>query len=107
MDMYTMMITSDGVGRSGTFVLIDMVLNRMTKVRSCHNRHLCYNQFDHDDNADPNDNLLYKGSKEIDIAATLEHIRDQRSGNDCHDDYDHERWLMTIGAGMTIGDIYA
>ena len=27
-------ITSDGVGRSGTYVLIDMVLNRMTKVRS-------------------------------------------------------------------------
>ena len=43
---------SDGVGRSGTYVLIDMVLNRMTK-----------------------------GSKEIDIAATLEHIRDQRAGN--------------------------
>jgi len=42
---------SDGVGRSGTYVLIDMVLNRMNK-----------------------------GSKEIDIAATLEHIRDQRSG---------------------------
>jgi len=42
---------SDGVGRSGTYVLIDMVLNRMMK-----------------------------GSKEIDIAATLEHIRDQRSG---------------------------
>jgi receptor-type tyrosine-protein phosphatase N len=42
---------SDGVGRSGTYILIDMVLNRM-----------------------------YKGSKEIDIAATLEHIRDQRSG---------------------------
>ena len=42
---------SDGVGRSGTYVLIDMVLNRMTK-----------------------------GSKEIDIAATLEHIRDQRAG---------------------------
>jgi len=42
---------SDGVGRAGTYVLIDMVLNRMTK-----------------------------GSKEIDIAATLEHIRDQRSG---------------------------
>ena len=39
------------MGRSGTYVLIDMVLNRMTK-----------------------------GSKEIDIAATLEHIRDQRSG---------------------------
>merc|ERR1712088_1172116 len=42
---------SDGVGRSGTYVLIDMVLNRITK-----------------------------GSKEIDIAATLEHIRDQRAG---------------------------
>jgi len=42
---------SDGAGRSGTYVLIDMVLNRMNK-----------------------------GSKEIDIAATLEHIRDQRSG---------------------------
>ena len=46
-----MMHCSDGVGRSGTYVLIDMVLNRMTK-----------------------------GSKEIDIAATLEHIRDQRAG---------------------------
>ena len=44
---------SDGVGRSGTYVLIDMVLNRMMK-----------------------------GSKEIDIAATLEHIRDQRAGNE-------------------------
>jgi len=42
---------SDGVGRSGTYVLLDMVLNRISK-----------------------------GSKEIDIAATLEHIRDQRSG---------------------------
>jgi len=42
---------SDGVGRTGTYVLIDMVLNRMAK-----------------------------GCKEIDIAATLEHIRDQRSG---------------------------
>jgi protein tyrosine phosphatase len=37
---------SDGVGRSGTYVLIDMVLNRMSK-----------------------------GCKEIDIAAALEHIR--------------------------------
>nr|XP_033327168.1 receptor-type tyrosine-protein phosphatase N2 isoform X1 [Megalopta genalis] len=40
---------SDGVGRTGTYCLIDMVLNRMMK-----------------------------GAKEIDIAATLEHIRDQR-----------------------------
>jgi receptor-type tyrosine-protein phosphatase N len=42
---------SDGVGRSGTYVLLDMVLNRMSK-----------------------------GCKEIDIAATLEHVRDQRGG---------------------------
>ncbi|XP_078573303.1 receptor-type tyrosine-protein phosphatase N2-like isoform X5 [Branchiostoma floridae x Branchiostoma japonicum] len=40
---------SDGCGRTGTYCLVDMVLNRMTK-----------------------------GAKEIDIAATLEHIRDQR-----------------------------
>ncbi|CAH1789996.1 unnamed protein product [Owenia fusiformis] len=40
---------SDGMGRTGTYSLIDMVLNRMAK-----------------------------GAKEIDIAATLEHIRDQR-----------------------------
>uniref|UniRef100_A0A8C7YDV1 Protein tyrosine phosphatase receptor type Na n=1 Tax=Oryzias sinensis TaxID=183150 RepID=A0A8C7YDV1_9TELE len=42
---------SDGTSRSGTYILIDMVLNRMAK-----------------------------GVKEIDIAATLEHIRDQRPG---------------------------
>ena len=40
---------SDGVGRTGTYILIDMVLNR-----------------------------LAKGAKEIDIAASLEHVRDQR-----------------------------
>ena len=40
---------SDGSGRTGTYCLVDMVLNRMAK-----------------------------GAKEIDIAATLEHIRDQR-----------------------------
>lgn len=42
---------SDGIGRTGTYCLLDMVLNRMAK-----------------------------GAKEIDIAATLEHIRDQRNG---------------------------
>ncbi|XP_051568386.1 receptor-type tyrosine-protein phosphatase-like N isoform X2 [Myxocyprinus asiaticus] len=42
---------SDGTGRTGTYILIDMVLNRMAK-----------------------------GVKEIDIAATLEHVRDQRPG---------------------------
>lgn len=40
---------NDGVGRTGTYILIDLVLTRMTK-----------------------------GAKEIDIAATLEHIRDHR-----------------------------
>eukprot|EP00795_Rhopilema_esculentum_P014802 gene14802-5907_t len=40
---------NNGVGRTGTYVLIDMVLKKMIK-----------------------------GTKEIDIAATLEHIRDQR-----------------------------
>lgn len=50
-DKRFLILHSDGVGRSGTYVLIDMVLNRMTK-----------------------------GCKEIDIAATLEHIRDQRGG---------------------------
>lgn len=43
---------SDGIGRTGTYCLIDMVLNRLSK-----------------------------GAKEIDIAATLEHIRDQRGGS--------------------------
>lgn len=42
---------NDGTGRTGTYILIDMVLNRMAK-----------------------------GVKEIDIAAALEHIRDQRPG---------------------------
>ncbi|XP_055006791.1 receptor-type tyrosine-protein phosphatase N2 [Boleophthalmus pectinirostris] len=42
---------SDGAGRTGTYILIDMVLNKMAK-----------------------------GAKEIDIAATLEHLRDQRAG---------------------------
>nr|CAG4649111.1 EOG090X01LO [Scapholeberis mucronata] len=41
---------SDGAGRTGTYCLIDMVLHRMSK-----------------------------GSREIDIAATLEHLRDQRA----------------------------
>ncbi|CAL1580544.1 unnamed protein product [Knipowitschia caucasica] len=42
---------SEGAGRTGTYILIDMVLNKMSK-----------------------------GAKEIDIAATLEHLRDQRPG---------------------------
>ncbi|XP_033111735.1 receptor-type tyrosine-protein phosphatase N2-like [Anneissia japonica] len=42
---------SDGIGRTGTYCLIDMTLTRMIK-----------------------------GAKEIDLAATLEHVRDQRPG---------------------------
>jgi len=41
---------SDGVGRTGAYILFDIVLNR-----------------------------IYKGAREINIAATLEHIRDQRA----------------------------
>ncbi|XP_061579700.1 protein tyrosine phosphatase receptor type Na isoform X1 [Cololabis saira] len=48
---------SDGTSRAGAYILIDMVLNRMAK-----------------------------GVKEIDIAATLEHIRDQRPGLVCTKD---------------------
>ncbi len=40
---------SDGIGRTGTYILIDMMLNKITK-----------------------------GAKEIDLAATLEYLRDQR-----------------------------
>jgi len=42
---------SDGCGRTGTYILLDLVLNR-----------------------------VYKGAKELDIAAALEHLRDQRWG---------------------------
>lgn len=45
-----MLLYSDGVGRTGTYILLDMALNR-----------------------------IYKGAREINIAATLEHIRDQRA----------------------------
>jgi protein tyrosine phosphatase len=41
---------SDGVARTGTYILLDTVLNR-----------------------------ICKGAREINIAATLEHIRDQRA----------------------------
>lgn len=43
--------SSNGAGRTGSYILLDMVLGRM-----------------------------HKGAREIDIAATLEHLRDQRAG---------------------------
>ena len=58
---------SDGVGRAGTYILIDMVLNRMSK-----------------------------GCKEIDIAATLEHIRDQRGGGMVQSRGQFEFCLMAV-----------
>lgn len=42
---------SNGAGRTGAYILLDLVLGRMNK-----------------------------GAREIDIAATLEHLRDQRGG---------------------------
>ena len=42
---------NDGVGRTGTYILIDMILNK-----------------------------IVKEAKEIDLAATLEYMRDQRMG---------------------------
>jgi receptor-type tyrosine-protein phosphatase N len=42
---------SDGIGRAGTYIMIDMVLNKIAR-----------------------------GAKEIDLAATLEYLRDQRPG---------------------------
>jgi len=42
---------SAGAGRTGAYILLDLVLERMNK-----------------------------GAREIDIAATLEHLRDQRAG---------------------------
>jgi receptor-type tyrosine-protein phosphatase N len=44
-----LLINSDGVGRTGTFILIDMILNKVVK-----------------------------DTKEIDLAATVEYLRDQR-----------------------------
>lgn len=43
--------SSNGAGRAGAYILLDLVLSRM-----------------------------HKGAREIDIAATLEHLRDQRPG---------------------------
>lgn len=43
-------IYSNGAGRTGSYILLDLVLSRMNK-----------------------------GAREIDIAATLEHLRDQRA----------------------------
>ncbi|NXP06367.1 PTPRN protein, partial [Thinocorus orbignyianus] len=70
---------SDGAGRTGTYILVDMVLNRMAKGR--HRPPLQGDGFS--PWFPPSLAPLFPsapGVKEIDIAATLEHIRDQRPG---------------------------
>lgn len=76
---------SDGTGRTGTYILIDMVLNRMAKgevslyafvigllsISQC---------FAWAELGAPSGCSIPTGVKEIDIAATLEHVRDQRPG---------------------------
>lgn len=77
---------SDGAGRTGTYILIDMVLNRMAKGR-------CRAALLPPCSGGLQGHVLglwppllapfspsAPGVKEIDIAATLEHIRDQRPG---------------------------
>ena len=61
------------MGRSGTYCLIDMVLNRLSKGEG---NPCCLYVLTFEDLQ------LFccaSGAKEIDIAATLEHIRDQRA----------------------------
>lgn len=50
-NIYKIKFYSNGSGRTGAYILLDLVLGRMNK-----------------------------GAREIDIAATLEHLRDQRAG---------------------------
>lgn len=87
---------SDGAGRTGTYCLIDMVLNRMSKGKhwykfpriSLHDyiRSLLTPLFFSLpitlslmlDTEHENTSSTLTGAKEIDIAATLEHLRDQR-----------------------------
>ncbi|KAI4543244.1 hypothetical protein MJG53_006828 [Ovis ammon polii x Ovis aries] len=108
---------SDGAGRSGTYVLIDMVLNKMAKDALCVTAsgrlgsENCDLSTDPGHRHSPDDHSLSPqnsdsstlelsvswalcvqhsscvtqavvlgGAKEIDIAATLEHLRDQRPG---------------------------
>lgn len=76
---------SDGAGRTGTYILVDMVLNRMAKGR-CRAAPLLPCLGVRGYVPSPWTPLLTPfspsapGVKEIDIAATLEHIRDQRPG---------------------------
>lgn len=77
--IYFVIPCSDGTGRTGTYILIDMVLNRMAKGTVCRQ----YNSYSkHWNFPSHTSDLLgitvFIGVKEIDIAATLEHIRDQR-----------------------------
>lgn len=59
---------SDGGGRTGTYCLLDMVLNRISKGKLTVIFTFPSAIFD----------TFVSGVKEIDIAAALEHLRDQR-----------------------------
>ena len=68
--------SSDGAGRTGTYILVDMVLNRMAKGTA-----RCGYRWEGGGGLSPHfPRAPALGVKEIDIAATLEHIRDQRPG---------------------------
>lgn len=67
--------SSNGAGRTGAYILLDLVLGRMNK-----------------------------GAREIDIAATLEHLRDQRSGL-VATKQQFEFVLMAVAEEVSFGDI--
>ncbi|KAF4798869.1 receptor-type tyrosine-protein phosphatase N2-like protein [Turdus rufiventris] len=71
---------SDGAGRSGTYILIDMVLNKMAK-DSVNMSHQTWTEFStRKHRVELATDAKRSCAKEIDIAATLEHLRDQRPG---------------------------
>ncbi|XP_075386434.1 receptor-type tyrosine-protein phosphatase-like N isoform X2 [Tenrec ecaudatus] len=76
---------SDGAGRTGTYILVDMVLNRMAKGKPFPGAHNLRARRAHGRTPPPKQLSAPPpphppGVKEIDIAATLEHVRDQRPG---------------------------
>lgn len=72
---------SDGTSRTGTYILIDMVLNRMAKGEDSPAGSVLMVIIRLLPFTSPTIScFVFTGVKEIDIAAALEHIRDQRPG---------------------------